>query len=211
MLYPWLPVYFASESNVDIVIRNWWIKRRPSIKILGILGVFSFGIFVGVKFLSTNLYSLGVGTYLKYALDSYSNNNPEYIISEKIKKKYPPKDLVKITQRPILYFYYEPGIGIRYFLEGNMFNDLDFYSKEVQGILEDSENFEQALKKMGYPSLFFSYGSKLLLTDRINEKSWEKFEMDFRDIYKKPYIKDVFRHGTGKLFILDVKMLDALS
>ena len=81
------------------------------------------------------------GLYIKYdavskwsthALETYKIVNHDLVIANNLKQSYPSdKEFNCLKTRPVTYFYYEPGLGLRYFIGGDLSKDYDFWSDEV--------------------------------------------------------------------------------
>jgi hypothetical protein len=67
-----------------------------------------------------------------------------------------------LTGRRVMYFHYEPGIGLRWFLGGDFFADLDFWSLAVQQRLNPEMGVVEFLNKFDRPMLYLSLGPKPL-------------------------------------------------
>lgn len=65
-----------------------------------------------------------------------------------------------LAGRRVMYFHYEPGIGLRWFLGGDFFADLDFWSLAVQQRLNPEMGVAEFLDKFDRPVLYLSLGPK---------------------------------------------------
>jgi len=96
--------------------------------------------------------------WYQHATEVYLSSDTDVAIARGLKDTYrSPAEWQCIVDRPVMYFYYEPGLGLRSFIGGDVFKDYDFWSDDVQGKLEKSERFESIVENLGYPNLYYSF------------------------------------------------------
>ena len=85
-----------------------------------------------------------------------------------------------IVGRRVMYFHYEPGIGLRWYLGGNFFADLDYWSAAVQDRLDPEIGVEDFLNRFGRPILYLSRGTNPLYQALViyppRPKFWRELE-----------------------------------
>ncbi|MEM6737192.1 MAG: hypothetical protein AAF620_14100 [Bacteroidota bacterium] len=120
-------------------------------------------------------YSLGFGFLLSslvyailfifYLSSTYRPSNfippRELSFYRQLKENMSEEDLLSLQNSPFMYFHYEPGIGIRHYIGGDITTDLDFWSLENQEIAAQAENIFDFLEALDCPYLFFSLGEAI--------------------------------------------------
>ena len=125
------------------------------------------------------------------AVNSYRANETDSLMAMAIQRKYSNrKKFEKIVATPVIYLYYEPGSGLRYYLGGNFFSDYDFWSDDFQKRIREANNFEDVLEQLNYPNIYVSYSKAVDgVSQWIYGNSWKKFEPEIRNFSRQPYVK----------------------
>jgi len=191
--FPWYPCWLLSRNKV----MQWWPQNISRyFKAATLAGVMSF--FVLVFVFQDKLIDRYIG-----AVETYRANNTDRQMAFAIKAKFKLADkLLEIIKTPVLYLYYEPGGGLRYFLEGNLFTDFDFWGDLFQKKLSTATSFEAVLKEFGYPNIYDSYDHALKDMGRwLKTDGWKKFEPELGALAKQPYVKDIVSTGQENFYI----------
>jgi len=101
----------------------------------------------------------------------------------------------------ILYLHYEPGIGLRYYLGGEFFRDLDFWSEPVQRHVPASATFPELLRRLGHPTVYVSYADGLRYAGHVDHREWEKYRTEIEALEGAPWVERVVRYGPARLFV----------
>lgn len=60
----------------------------------------------------------------------------------------------QVTSRPLIYFYYEPGLALRYYIGGRIFSDLDWYGNTVRTIMPLATDMGDLVRRLECPNLW---------------------------------------------------------
>ncbi len=139
----------------------------------------------------------------EWALGTYRANEADSQMAAAIYREFPnQRDFDAIVKKPVIYFYYEPGAGLRYYLGGDFFSDYDFWSDDFQKRMKNAKIFEDVLRDLNYPSLYFSYTHAIEgASGWISSKSWKKFETEIRQIENQSYAKRIIKSGTVRFIV----------
>ena len=191
--YSWYPWWLVSRFK----LMQWWPKY--------VNAFFKYSSIIGLSILLI-LSKLNFDYFFErytWAVSTYRANETDGLMAKAIKQNTSNEKLVgEIIAAPIIYFYYEPGIGLRYYLGGNFFTDYDFWGDSFQKLMQNADNFEDVLKKLDYPNIYISYrggiegGSKWTYSE-----SWKKFESEIRNLTNAPYVKKIIRSGDALFFV----------
>jgi hypothetical protein len=107
-----------------------------------------------------------------------------------------PDEFERIQTTRILYFHYEPGVGLRYYLGGNLFQDYDFWSDPVQSRLDVTTTLEDLLRALGGPNFYLSYGPLPIYQVQVAYPERDAIWRDLARLDDVPYVKRVFRIGA---------------
>jgi len=138
-----------------------------------------------------------------WAVDTYRINNVDNRMASAIRKNYSsPAVFKKIVATPVVYLYYEPGAGLRYYLGGDFFSDYDFWSDDFQKRMRHATRFEEVLKSLYYPNIYISHKHAIAGVSKwISSDAWKKFETEIRNLHQQSYVKSMISVGDAKFFI----------
>lgn len=216
-LYPWWPAFILAQGGLGNVVERWLATHRRAAVLSGAL-LLGGGLMAGTILAGrTNLVRLGPSDYAAHVLESYRQNNHSLQVARRLAELGP--DLSpEAARRPVMYFYQEPGLGLRYFIGGDFFGDLDFYSVKVQEVLDRSPSLEAALVELGSPSLYFSYDWVAYRSlwanwskEPLPEAGWRKMEAAIPHLRDKPWVKAVASYRYSHLVVLDEAALKAAA
>ena len=146
--FAWYPCWLLSR------IRGFQIFPKILHKAANIAGLAAIVIVCAAGTWNGNKLS----AWYTWAVGTYRENNVDRNMAIAIFDAYPdPEKREKIIQTPILYTYYEPGGGIRYFLDGDFFADADLWSDQVQSQLDAGTPLKTVLRDLGWPNVYISY------------------------------------------------------
>lgn len=117
------------------------------------------GLIVGVIvcMAGVHLYKDKISNKIKQVVSTYTSHNVDYLLGEKLHNDLIPQDQTTLASRRILYLYHEPGLGLRYYIGGDTFNDLDFWGPTVQGLIAKNVSLPELLHSLDYPLIWLSY------------------------------------------------------
>ena len=159
----WFPIWYpfhvarylkANDKNNNAILPNKKVLfGYPSSLIIlyTVAGLFLIG--SNVKSVKKFINERFIGTPIPPA---------EQNIVAELKRNYTGKELEKLIQRPILYTHAEPGIGLRRFLGGNIFQDYDLFSDCMQSHIKENASLETFLKTTNAPIIYISHPPPLL-------------------------------------------------
>ena len=107
-----------------------------------------------------------------------------------------PGEVESLRHARILYFHYEPGIGLRYYLGGNLFQDYDFWSDPVQSRIDDGTTLEGLLRALGGPNLYLSFGPRCTYQAYVAYPARDAIWRDLARLEELPYVRRVFHIGA---------------
>lgn len=176
---------------------QWW--PQPVYKIFKYSAISGLSILILVAVLNFDF----VFKHYARAVDTYRANEVDSIMASAIRKNYSSPEVVKkIVATPVVYLYYEPGAGLRYYLGGDFFSDYDFWSDDFQKRMRDAARFEEVLKSLDYPNIYISYKYAISGVSRwIYGDAWKKFETEIRNLHQQSYVKSMISVGDAKFFI----------
>lgn len=108
-----------------------------------------------------------------------------------------PQELAELRQEKILYLHYEPGIGLRYYLGGDFFQDLDFWSEPVQKKLTPQTGLCESLDMIGCPNIYISLATKPLYQVLTDYQKATRFWEDLQNYPRQPCVQREFRTRDG--------------
>ncbi|NFV79711.1 hypothetical protein [Magnetospirillum aberrantis] len=184
----WYPCLVISRLvPARIALERW---QRGAALAVG-LAVFAAGSWAGSRWFATHPFvGEGATDYFEHVFASYRGNNADYVMARALKKNL-GDDLSRVAERPIVYFYYEPGLAIRHFIGGDFMTDWDFYSDPMERLAQDSASLGELVAKLGYPSLYFPYGDGMYSGYRpfvVN-----KFKAELADLQGQPWVEAILR------------------
>ena len=104
-----------------------------------------------------------------------------------------------------MYFYTEPGVGIRYFLGGNIFHDLDFWSRPTVKLAKSHTSLESLWKALGRPNLYLSYSSYKSIGISWGFNYLAKFASELNELPNMPWVKDVIKFRGATFLVTNEK------
>jgi hypothetical protein len=128
-----------------------------------------------------------LGRWLANAQETYRSGNHDLMIARALKDRFSETEMACIAAKPIVYYYYEPGLGLRYYVGGRFEQDYDFWNDALQERLARSEPLETILKDMGYPAFYRpnpvqNYG-EWMATD-----AYRNYLGEIADMGSQPYV-----------------------
>jgi hypothetical protein len=191
--YPWYPWWLLSRFR----IMQWW--PQPVFKIFKYSAISGLIILILVTVLNFDF----LFNRYAWAVDTYRINNVDNRMASAIRKNYSsPAVFKKIVATPVVYLYYEPGAGLRYYLGGDFFSDYDFWSDDFQKRMRHATRFEEVLKSLYYPNIYISHKHAIAGVSKwISSDAWKKFETEIRNLHQQSYVKSMISVGDAKFFI----------
>ncbi len=105
-----------------------------------------------------------------------------------------------VRQRRILYFHYEPGIGLRIYLGGNLFRDLDFWSPCVLGELTRLGTFERLIGELGAPNIYLPHDDAFFYERFVGVQIGKSVKAELDGLANAPYVARVIVGDGGARF-----------
>ncbi len=93
----------------------------------------------------------------------------EKALVDQLRATMKPKRFQHLVAQPAMYFHYEPGLGYRYYLGGNIGNDFDFFSPSTLKLIEKAKTGRDFFCKLGMPNLLV-----YLINDRVPYFAYHK-------------------------------------
>jgi hypothetical protein len=197
-VFAWYPALAAGIAADRLGWRSWsprWLLAGGTVLLSTLLVV------VGLGAKRANLpIDQGPTALLDSVFTLYRDHNTDLNVARLLRESQGEDAVRDFAQRPILYLHYEPGLALRYYVGGSMFCDYDFWGPTVQQQATDSADLEDLIQRLGYPSIYLSYG-RLPLYSRYNLDFWQRFADDFTDIEQAPWMQSAISWGPSLLLI----------
>lgn len=196
LLFPWYPAFLLSR------LRGIGRRRPPDLP----LGpVAAAGGALGLA-AAAGLWAMGgmpesVAKRFDRVVESYRANNVDLMMAREMDRVLGAR-LSEVAGQRILYFYAEPGVGLRYFIGGDFFSDYDFWSPKVQKQAAQSTDFAELLKNLGYPNIYLSFiGWRQM--EPFMPPEWQRLDDEIDALDNKPFIEAVVTlPATGARFYI---------
>ena len=193
--YPWRLLARADRGRQWVnLAANYRTRIIGFVAAIAVLGA----IFLKDKIQSHRIFRDGMEATFSWAFETYRNNNADLLVARELEKL--PALLERARTHPILYFHYEPGLALRYFIGGLFFDDLDYWSAEVFDAIESSESLEIAVRRLGNPLLYISYGSGLVYGNLVQGDTWRKFSRELITLDEADWIASTVSAGGARLY-----------
>ncbi|MBR9973896.1 hypothetical protein [Magnetospirillum sulfuroxidans] len=197
-LFAWYPAYVLGR------VTPLW-RWRPSLRLLIAALVVGGGIAVtgGTVVLTAKAgidLRQGPSALLNWAFTRYRDHNVDLNIARLMREQWNEREIAEITARPVLYLHYEPGLGLRNFMGGQLFCDLDFWGPTVQQAADASSSLPDLIARLGYPSIYLSYGDSSLYS-RYQPQHWNRFAAEFASIGTAQWIERSVTYRTATLLV----------
>jgi len=193
-LSSWYPAFLLSTIDLKVKLS----VLRPSLIAASVVGILAMMCAAGFA-LEQRLESRGgPAAYAEKAFASYRRNITDLQIVRQISAR--GEEFARnVRQRPIMYFHYEPGIGLRYFLAGDITQDWDFWSDPVQARLKEAESVTDLMQKLGWPNI--SIGWPSYTSGAFLYPDWKKFKTVFETLASQPWVTDVISYRGSHFYI----------
>lgn len=103
-----------------------------------------------------------------------------------------------VAGRPIMYFYCEPGMGLRNYVGGKLIGDKDYWSADVQAAVKAAPDLGSWLAGQGWPNLYLS--SLRDYRSYIDGATMPPFDRDALE--GLPWVERVIRFRDAELVIV---------
>ena len=198
----WYPAFLMSHMPDSAVMCSSNKNDRFAIFGLGTFVMVILTVFGSVWLSQRPLGKMGLENYINFAFESYRHNNFDRGIVKKLEKQGP--DFVReVRSRPLLYFHYEPGIGLRWFLGGDITKDWDYWSVPVQEHIRESVSFEDFMEKLGWPNISIGYPSVTSSAGTWGDPTALKFKADIEGLSEKDWVSKTINYRKSILYITD--------
>ncbi|MBC7952300.1 MAG: hypothetical protein H7Z12_10860 [Rhodospirillaceae bacterium] len=138
----------------------------------------------------------GPAAMLGWAFQLYHDHNPDLNMAAQLRTELGPDFSRTITDRPILYVHYEPGLAIRHYVGGRFFCDLDFWSEPVQRHFAEAKSLQDLVARLNYPNIYLSFGPTFLYGRYFNN-DWPRFAKEMAHLDGAAWIERTVRHNSG--------------
>jgi len=143
-------------------------------------------------------FGLGPGRALAWARTTYDDRIVDRGIALALAESGAPTAIV--AARPLLYFYFEPGIGLRNYIGGDIRADFDFWSPPVQKSIADTRDLGAVLAGLGWPNLYLS--DERTYHDYVDGDSWRLIQPQLDAIESQPWVDRVIRYRDARLVVV---------
>jgi hypothetical protein len=178
----WYPCWLTSRVQLTPVFESLASKLNTLVKVGSpiLIVIVSIGLFVKYDTASK---------WYQAATEVYKSTNPDLAIARALKREFKSdKEWNCIVNRPVMYFYYEPGASLRSFIGGNFFKDFDFWSDSIQNRLEKADKLETILKDLNYPNLYVSIRGQGGYGNWMKTEAYKNYLSEINNFKKYPYV-----------------------
>ncbi|NQV46742.1 MAG: hypothetical protein HQ504_03070 [Rhodospirillaceae bacterium] len=194
LFFAWYPCYLFGF----IVPVKYWSERiathKSALAFVAVLLVVPLGYSLGDKLQASRIIEQGPGQYLQWAFH-------KDIVDREIAERLLEAKGQEITDRPVMYFYYEPGITLRHYLGGEFFKDFDFWSDPVLEQSESSATLYELLARFGYPNLYLSIGGKSRYVEFLAD-SRRKYAEEIKNIERMPWVERIIEYKNARFVVV---------
>lgn len=105
-----------------------------------------------------------------------------------------------LASRPIMYFYCEPGMGLRNYIGGSLRRDVDYWAQQAQTVLKsDPSGFVRVMAAAGWPNLYLS--SRHRYGDYV-EGGPAPWPPELDALESQPWVERVVRFGEARFVVV---------
>ena len=98
-----------------------------------------------------------VRSKIDYVVGTYASNNVDYLLGAKLAADMTGAEHQALAQRKVLFLYHEPGMALRYYTGGDLFEDHDFWGPHVQNLIAGGASLSELLRALNYPMIWISF------------------------------------------------------
>lgn len=103
------------------------------------------------------------------------------------------------AQRPIVYVSFEPGMGLRNFIGGDVTRDLDWQGETVLAQVADAADLGNLVARLGHPNIYIGFDRIYPGFDRPGR---DRLEAElFAPLAGKPWVEAEIAAGTGRFIV----------
>lgn len=139
----------------------------------------------------------GPGKVLSWARGTYNDHVIDRGIFQGLAADGIPAE--RIASYPLMYFYCEPGMGLRNYVGGSLRRDVDFWSVGIQDKLKASPDMPSLLASLGWPNLYLSSRYDYA---RYVEGGPAIPLSDIDALERQPWVERVIRFKDARLLIV---------
>lgn len=191
--FAWYPCWLLSRIKA---LQAFPPFIRKAATVAGICLIVSSGITAAWK-------NDGIKSWYTWAVGIYRANNTDRAMALAIQDAVSsPSEMKSIVERPILYTYYEPGLGIRYFMGGALTGDFDLWSDKVQARLDAGQPVTNILHDLNWPSVYLSYPHFASGYGKwMHGQGWKRFEDEMDAILESSHVQHVIKSGNAVFLV----------
>lgn len=141
-------------------------------------------------------FGVGPGRALTLTKNLYDSYNIDRGIWDNLAAD--PRLLEDVASRRIMYFYCEPGMGLRNYIGGTLVGDRDYWSVDVQAALKTAPDVEAWLSSQGWPNLYLSATQDY--TAYLDGARLPPFEREMLE--SQPWVEKVISFRNAQLVIV---------
>jgi len=144
-----------------------------------------------------------IKAWYAWAVGTYRANNTDRAMALAIQDAASsPSEMKSIAERSILYTYYEPGLGIRYFMGGALTGDFDLWGDKVQSMLDQGKSLASTLEALGWPNVYISYPKYTEGYGRwMPGEGWHRIKEEMAALMTSDRVQQVVTSGDAQFII----------
>ncbi len=175
---------------------RWLIRRQWGERLIG-LGVKAAAASLVLWGLVGSIVGFGPGRVLAWARGFYNDHVVDRGIAIALTASGISTE--QIAAHPLMYFYCEPGMGLRNYIGGSLRHDFDFWNTDTQDSLRVSPDMAVLLARLGWPNLYLS--SRLDYSVYVEGgPAFPPTELDHFE--RQPWVDKVVRFKDARLIIV---------
>jgi hypothetical protein len=179
-----------------------WLTRRERLQVMGdkVLHLALIGVAAAslLWLVGGPLVGMGPGRALAWARDTYDKRIVDRGIAQVLAAEGIP--VAAVADHPMMYFYCEPGMGLRNYIGGSLRRDLDFWGATVQDSMLAAKDMAALLAGLGWPNLYFS--SPASYAKFFPDSPWRTYRDELDAVEHQPWVERVVRFGNARFVIV---------
>ena len=163
----WYPPYLLSHFPQFFHKNTFWSRNK---KRLAIICLFLFLLLPLFNLYRYNYRIIAMNFLVHFVISPGLplNREPdEKLIAIKMKSVLTEDEMNRLINGRIMYFHHEPGIGLRCFIGGNIFNDIDYWSLKVQKLTKTCKTMKEIMDELQCDALYLSLGMKSVYHNQL--------------------------------------------
>ncbi|CAA7613656.1 conserved membrane hypothetical protein [Candidatus Terasakiella magnetica] len=136
--------------------------------------------------------------FVHWGFDAYRAHNVDRNIAERLQDSLGER-YAEEAARPLIYTYFEPGLGLRNYIGGDVYRDFDWWGATVRGKMAGAHDLGDLVAQLGYPNLWISaphnYGA-------YSGPDQERFQHELTEVETAPWVERVITFNHARFVVV---------